>query len=92
MSKPAKGHRLICEFAVAGFNFGCKSCLIKPQNFCCKFIVGRDSEVIQIWDIKTGKIVAFLKGDRLLEKVNIAGVTGLNASTIASLKELGAYS
>ncbi len=52
--------------------------------------VGRDSEVIQIWDIKTSKIVAFMRGDRPYEKVNITGITGLTASTIASLKELGA--
>ena len=32
-----------------------------------------------------------MRGDRHAEKVNLAGVTGLNASTIASLKELGAY-
>ncbi len=79
-----------------------KSIAILQQNFSSPWslafskdsnllAVGRDSEVVQIWDIKTGKIVAFLKGDRHVEKVNIAGVTGLNASTIASLKELGAY-
>lgn len=54
--------------------------------------VGRDKENIQIWDINTGEIVSCLKGDRPLEKVNITGVTGLTNSTIASLKQLGAYS
>ncbi|MEM6402012.1 MAG: hypothetical protein AAF757_17570, partial [Cyanobacteria bacterium P01_D01_bin.116] len=52
--------------------------------------VGRDSETIQIWDIDTGEIIQSFQANKPLEKVNIAGITGLNASTIKSLKELGA--
>ncbi|MEO0933532.1 MAG: hypothetical protein AAFY21_07155, partial [Cyanobacteria bacterium J06641_2] len=54
--------------------------------------VGRDSEVIQIWDIYTGEIIKSFQGNRPLEKVNITGITGLTPATIASLKELGANS
>ena len=50
-----------------------------------------NGEVIQIWNINTGKIIQSFQGNRPLEKVNITEVTGLTASTIASLKELGAY-
>ena len=52
--------------------------------------VGRDSEVIQIWDINTGEIITSFQANRPYEEVNIKEVTGLNAATIASLEELGA--
>lgn len=52
--------------------------------------VGRDSEIIQIWNINTGQIIQSFQGNRPLEKVNITGVTGLTDAMIDSLKELGA--
>ena len=52
--------------------------------------VGRDSEVIQIWDINTGEIIQSFQGNRPLEKVNITGVTGLTTAIIDSFTKLGA--
>ncbi len=54
-------------------------------------VVGREQEVVQLWDIKTGKLVQSFRGDRPYERINISGVRGLASSTITSLKELGGY-
>ncbi|NJN13402.1 MAG: hypothetical protein HC836_45420 [Richelia sp. RM2_1_2] len=54
-------------------------------------IVGRDNEIIQLWDIKRGQIIKSFRGDRPLERVKITEVSGLTNSTIARLKDLGAY-
>ncbi len=45
---------------------------------------------IRLWDLKTGECLNIFRPDRLYEGTNIAGITGLTAGEIATLKSLGA--
>lgn len=54
-------------------------------------VVGREQEIVQLLDIRTGQIIQSFQGDRPYERMNISGVRGLTSSTITSLQELGAY-
>ncbi|MBE9130108.1 NACHT domain-containing protein, partial [Coleofasciculus sp. LEGE 07081] len=51
---------------------------------------GGQDEAIALWDIETGECVKMLRAERPYEGMNIAGVTGLTAATIETLKALGA--
>jgi WD40 repeat protein/DNA replication protein DnaC len=47
-------------------------------------------ETIRLWDISTGECLKTLKDKKFYEGMNIRGVTGLTAATVATLKGLGA--
>ncbi len=47
-------------------------------------------ETIRLWEITTGECLKTLKAKKFYEGMNIRGVTGLTAATIATLKGLGA--
>ncbi|MCC5634956.1 NACHT domain-containing protein [Nostoc sp. CHAB 5844] len=47
-------------------------------------------ETIRLWDINTSNCLKTLKAKKFYEGMNIRGVTGLTAATIATLKRLGA--
>jgi WD40 repeat protein len=49
-----------------------------------------EDETIRLWDIKTHKCIKTLKVEKLYERMNIKGVTGLTTATITTLKLLGA--
>ncbi|WGV26263.1 NB-ARC domain-containing protein [Halotia branconii] len=49
-------------------------------------------ETIRLWDISTSDCLKTLKAKKFYEGMNIKGVTGLTAATIATLKGLGAIS
>ncbi|PSB03120.1 NB-ARC domain-containing protein [Merismopedia glauca] len=50
-----------------------------------------EDETIKQWDIETGKCLKTLRAEKPYERMNIREVTGLNTSTIATLKALGAF-
>ncbi|MBD2486286.1 NB-ARC domain-containing protein [Aulosira sp. FACHB-615] len=47
-------------------------------------------ETIRLWDINTSDCLNTLKAQKFYEGMNIRGITGLTAATIATLKRLGA--
>jgi WD40 repeat protein len=47
-------------------------------------------ETIKLWNLQTGECWKTLRSERPYEGMNIKGVTGLTAATIATLKVLGA--
>jgi WD40 repeat protein/transcriptional regulator with XRE-family HTH domain len=47
-------------------------------------------ETIKVWNVETGECIKTLRGDRLYEGMNIAGVTGLTEAQKATLRALGA--
>ena len=51
---------------------------------------GSDDDTIKIWDCNSWECLKTLKGDRLYERMNITGVTGLTEAQKATLKALGA--
>ena len=51
---------------------------------------GSDDGTIKLWDVQSGDCLATLRPDRLYERMNITGVTGLTDAQIATLKALGA--
>ena len=53
-------------------------------------ISGSDDETIKIWSIATGECLSTLHNDRLYERMNITGTTGLIEAQKTSLKLLGA--
>jgi WD40 repeat protein len=53
-------------------------------------ISGSEDGTIRVWLVETGECVQVLRSDRPYEGMNITGVTGLTATQMATLKELGA--
>lgn len=53
-------------------------------------ISGSQDETIRIWDSETGQCLRTLRADRVYERMNISGVTGLTESQRTLLKTLGA--
>jgi WD40 repeat protein len=51
---------------------------------------GSDDETIRLWDVETGECLKIVRADRLYERMNITGVTGLTQAQKISLKALGA--
>ncbi|GAB1542161.1 NB-ARC domain-containing protein [Scytonema sp. NUACC21] len=49
-----------------------------------------EDETIRLWDIETGDCLKIFKAERLYERMNIMGVTGLTEASITTLKALGA--
>ncbi|WP_152592086.1 NB-ARC domain-containing protein [Nostoc sphaeroides] len=49
-----------------------------------------EDETIRLWDVTTGNCLKTLKGEKLYQRMNIKGVTGLTTATFATLKALGA--
>ena len=49
-----------------------------------------DDEAIRLWNIATGECLKILRSEKLYERMNIMGATGLTTATIATLKVLGA--
>jgi WD40 repeat protein/transcriptional regulator with XRE-family HTH domain len=47
-------------------------------------------ETIKLWNVETGECIKTLRGHRLYEGMNIAGVTGLTEAQKATLRALGA--
>jgi WD40 repeat protein len=53
-------------------------------------ISASEDGTIRVWLVETGECVQVLRSDRPYEGMNITGVTGLTATQMATLKELGA--
>ncbi|NJO42029.1 MAG: hypothetical protein HC865_15720 [Cyanobacteria bacterium RU_5_0] len=51
---------------------------------------GSENETIKLWNITTGECLKTLRGDRLYEKIDITGVTGITEAQRTALKVLGA--
>lgn len=51
---------------------------------------GSQDETIKLWQVQSGQCIKTLRGDRLYEGMNIAGVTGLTEAQKATLRSLGA--
>lgn len=51
---------------------------------------GSEDEKVQLWDVQTCRRVQSLKSDRLYERMEITGITGVTDAEKASLKMLGA--
>jgi len=49
-----------------------------------------DDGAIRIWDLPSGELVQTLRRDRPYERVNIAGIRGLNEAQKVTLRALGA--
>lgn len=49
-----------------------------------------EDETIRLWDVKTGQCLKTLEVEKLYERLNIKGATGLNTAAITTLKLLGA--
>lgn len=54
------------------------------------FASGSDDTTIKLWDLRTGDCLQTLRSDRLCERMNITGATGLTDARRATLKDLGA--
>ncbi len=59
-----------------------------PQ--CTTLVSGSMDQTIKLWDVELGDCLNTLRPPRPYEGMNITGVTGLTAATIAKLKRLGA--
>jgi WD40 repeat protein len=51
---------------------------------------GSEDETIRLWDRKTGECVKILRAEKLYERMNITGITGLTQVIVTTLKVLGA--
>ncbi|NJL37529.1 MAG: hypothetical protein HC840_25230 [Leptolyngbyaceae cyanobacterium RM2_2_4] len=51
---------------------------------------GSQDETIKLWQVQSGQCLKTLRGDRLYEGMNIAGVTGLTDAQKTTLRSLGA--
>lgn len=51
---------------------------------------GSEDETVKLWNLKTGECFRTLVDERLYERMNITGVTGLSEADITTLKALGA--
>jgi WD40 repeat protein len=61
-----------------------------PDNYPDLLISASYDETIRYWNVETGECLQVLRPDRIYEGMNITGVTGLTAGSIATLKSLGA--
>ena len=63
---------------------------IKVSSDGSKIVSGSEDETIKVWDVQTGVCLQTLITDRLYERMNITGVTGLTEAQKMILKDLGA--
>ena len=64
-----------------------RSVVFGPNNL---LISGGSDEHLRVWDSETGQMLQDLRTDRPYERMNIAGLSGLSAAQMDTLKLLGA--
>ncbi|NJO39253.1 MAG: hypothetical protein HC769_00425 [Cyanobacteria bacterium CRU_2_1] len=84
-----------CTLTLHGHTDGISGLAFKPISAGSKtdaqhLVSGGRDEMLKIWDMTTGDCLKTLRADRLYEKMNITGVTGLTDAQRLSLQALGA--
>ena len=77
-----------CLKTLEGHTHWIRSVAFSPQGKT--LASGSEDQTVKLWDVLTGECLKTLRSKRPYEGMNITGVTGLTAVTIASLKTLGA--
>ncbi|MBD2435919.1 NB-ARC domain-containing protein [Nostoc sp. FACHB-110] len=77
-----------CVKTLSGHTHWVRSVAFSPDSQT--LVSGSEDETVKLWQVSTSECLKTLRNERPYEGMNITDVTGLTATTIASLKVLGA--